>query len=193
MLTDPVLQWPFTLVFSAVAVYLAFRVLTARGGALLRVSHLLHLAMALVMIAMSWPVWNSLPWRLQLVFFMAATLWFVVLALLRVVRVLPAATGRHRHLWHELCHAVMMGAMTWMVWAMPPGDDSHAHHLDMGHMAGLTEVQRTAGEVLVVALLAALFVELVLLFREKPRSLDPVATVLMLVGMAGMCWVMLTM
>nr|WP_269452110.1 DUF5134 domain-containing protein [Tessaracoccus coleopterorum] len=79
----------------------------------------MHLLMALVMAAMAWHWWRMLPWTAQLVFFAAATLWFIGVAIaLRVGRfereqlVHPA--------WHQVVHAIMMASMTWMVAVMPP-------------------------------------------------------------------------
>lgn len=96
-----------------------------------RISWLAHAVMSAGMIAMAWPIGMSLPVSPQLVLFALITLWFLGLAV-RGHR--PCiGHGARRRLPH-MHHAAMMGAMVWMLAAMPlamsagGGSGGHHHH-----------------------------------------------------------------
>lgn len=207
MITSPLLQWLFTALFVAVAGYFAWRAAKAATRAVELTEHLLHVAMAVVMAAMVWPWWGSWPWAPQLVFFMGATSWFLLMLLLQVTGAVPP--GRHGTfaVWYQAIHTVMMAAMVWMVAVMPPVDPT-AHAAPGGHgshsgeqaaaMAGMSPFAFWSGTVLTVLMFAAALVEGVALMRrttEEPSEHHPHveagAVVAMLLGMGGLCVAML--
>lgn len=195
MLTDPVLQWALTLVFSATAVYAVLRLLRD-GKPILIVGNALHLVMSLVMIAMCWPWWTIIPAFPQLLVFGAGTVWFVTIAVAQGRRrISRAAVGGHSA-WHQVAHAVMMLAMVWMVLAMPSGTDSttHAHH-----HSGLEPWAALTGVAITSALVTSgviFLVELLRCVRGRTGWLghtgDVASGTLMSFGMAAMCWPMIT-
>lgn len=188
MITNPVWQWAFTAVFAAVAARLAYRLVRNRHRPIMVIGDGLHVVMALVMIAMAWPWWAALPWAAQLVGFALATAWFLAVWLGQVLgRFEPAQLDCHPA-WHQLVHALMMGAMTWMVASMPPA----ASHEHAGHV--LSTGMLAAGFVCVALLLvsAALMVIDAATHRHgRDHLVDTVAMVAMLTGMAAMCALML--
>lgn len=196
MITHPVLQWVFTIGFACIALYLLWRMVSEFKHPTQALGHGLHVLMALDMIAMAWPWWELIPWWPQLILFGAATLWFLIMAVLRARRVVPKGAVVGHSAWHQVVHALMMGAMVWMVAVMAPGEGlGHAHH-DHGPMSDLEAV---SGLVLVVFMVVALLLELVdatklLAKRVKgcwPHVVEHVVMAAMLLGMAGMCWLML--
>lgn len=195
MLSDPVLQWALTLAFSATAAYAAARLILDRKP-LLTVAHAVHLAMSLAMIAMCWPWGMAIPALPQFLVFAGGTAWFVAMGALQAQRRVPrAALGGHSA-WHQVAHAAMMLAMVWMFLAMPSGSDAgmNAHHhgrLDPG--AALTGVAVTASLVISGVIF---LVETVRCLRGpttwRGHTGDVVSGTLMSLGMAAMCWAMIT-
>ncbi|MFF3786941.1 DUF5134 domain-containing protein [Streptomyces sp. NPDC001933] len=112
------LRWILTLLFCALAAYGLWRALAARSHPwTARLAHALHAVMALAMFAMSWSWGMDLPGTPQVIFFSAVAVWFVLAAL-----ALPnGPEPRVRALASSLPHAVMTGAMAWMVAAMSSG------------------------------------------------------------------------
>ncbi|WP_331740246.1 DUF5134 domain-containing protein (plasmid) [Streptomyces sp. NBC_01005] len=109
------LRWIMTLLFCALAVYGLWRAGAVRSHPWIAwLAHVLHAVMSLAMFAMSWSWGMDLPGMPQVIFFSAVAVWFVVTAL-----VLPnGPESRVRALAGRLPHAVMTGAMAWMVAAM---------------------------------------------------------------------------
>lgn len=67
------------------------------------IGDVLHLLMALVMAAMAWPWWYSLPWLAQLIIFAFSTLWFSPSALASgSAEFDPEQLGCHPA-WHQRC------------------------------------------------------------------------------------------
>ncbi|MFV0535105.1 MAG: DUF5134 domain-containing protein [Cumulibacter sp.] len=195
MLTDPVLQWALTLVFSATAVYAVLQLLRDCKP-ILFVGNALHLVMSVVMVAMCWPWWTVLPALPQTLLFSAGAVWFGAIALLQTRRrITRAAVGGHSA-WHQVAHAVMMLAMVWMLLAMPSGADAatHAHHHGgLEPWAALTGVAITAA----LATSGVIFlVEFIRCVRGRTTWLghtgDVASGALMSFGMAAMCWPMIT-
>ncbi|WP_406144248.1 DUF5134 domain-containing protein [Streptomyces sp. NBC_01012] len=120
------LRWILTLLFCALAAYGLWRAFAARSHPwTARLAHGLHAVMALAMFAMAWPWGMDLPGTPQVLFFSAVAAWFVLAAL-----ALPSGPdSRGRVLASALPHAVMTGAMAWMVAAMASG-------MSMGAMGG---------------------------------------------------------
>ncbi|MGO2141196.1 MAG: DUF5134 domain-containing protein [Leucobacter sp.] len=195
MLSDPVLQWALTLIFSATAMNTTVRLFADRK-LLLIVGNALHLAMSIVMVAMCWPWWSLLPAVPQTLFFSAGTVWFGAIAILQVRRRITRATAGRHSAWHQVAHAVMMLAMVWMILAMPSGLDAttHAHHHGgLEPWAALTGVAITAA----LAISGVIFlVELIRCLRGRTTWLghtgDVASGMLMSFGMAAMCWPMIT-
>ena len=194
MLSDPVLQWGLTLTFSATAAYAAPRLILGRKP-LVTVGDGLHLAMSLVMIAMCWSWWAALPVPPQLVIFAAGTVWFVTVAALQSWRRITRASVGGHSAWHQVAHAVMMLAMVWMLLAMPSGAEpsTQTHHGSLGLWPALTGVVITAS----LATAGVVFlVEFVRCLRGRTMWLghtgDVASGTLMSLGMAAMCWPMIT-
>lgn len=196
MITHPIQLWIFTIAFICIALYLLARLVSERRNPGQAVSHGLHALMALDMVAMAWPWWEVIPWWPQLILFSVATGWFLVMALLRARRIVPRDAVVGHTAWHQLVHALMMGAMVWMVAVMAPGQGAgHAHH-DHGEMSGAAAA---AGLVLVVLLLVAVLLEIwnagTLMRKRENESraqvLERAVMAVMLAGMAWMCWLML--
>jgi hypothetical protein len=105
-----------TVLFAVVAAFSLYRAIRpgpADHAPADRLSHALHAAMGLAMLAMTWPWGMRLPAAPQVLLFTLATLWFLLIALLPTGKL----TGGHPRL-HSILHAVMMGAMAWMIAAM---------------------------------------------------------------------------
>lgn len=145
------LRWILTLLFCALAAYGLWRAFAARSHPwTVRLAHGLHAVMALAMFAMAWSWGMDLPGTPQVVFFSATAVWFVLAAL-----ALPSGPEpRLRTLAGMLPHAVMTGAMAWMVAAMSSGMSMGA--LVTEAQAGKARAQRLADTV------AGVFVPVVL-------------------------------
>lgn len=194
MITDPVLQWALTLAFIATGVYAGIRVLVDRRAVMI-VGNVLHLAMSLAMIAMSWPWWSALPTVPQLIVFAGGVAWFTLMLLLQLTGRVPTATLSGHSAWHQPAHAVMMLAMVWMILVMPSGNAAagHAHH-----HGGLDLWASLSGVVVTAALLtsgAVFVVELLTSPRDRRSWLghtgDVASGAVMSAGMAAMCWPMI--
>lgn len=149
MVSGVAAQWTFTVLFAVLAAHSASLARASRPHTVAVTNHVLHIVMSLVMVAMAWPWWDRLPWLAQLLFFALATAWFLVLAARRAT---PSPSRSAAATWHLLAHALMMGAMVWMVAVMAPdgslaadpGAASHAHHA-LSAMGALSGVVVTAG------------------------------------------------
>ncbi|MGW2094330.1 DUF5134 domain-containing protein [Promicromonospora sukumoe] len=167
MTSDPVVQWATTALFGALAAHSLWRLATTRQP-FDAASHLLHLGMSAVMVAMVWPWWARLPALPQVAFFAlgaavfaGAAGWYGLGALgpgapARGARgrgpttaVRPA--GHHRSARCQVVHAVMMLAMVWALAVMAgpaghgagrtfAGEAGTAAHGGGGHGAGGQEV-----------------------------------------------------
>jgi hypothetical protein len=116
------LRWILTVLFVLVAGYALLRAVRAAVWED-RVTHLLHAVMGVAMALMAWPWGARQPAAPQAVFFGLAAAWFVALAALPGPAAWRSAAhgGTVSRRWgHALPHAVMMGAMAWMLEAMPP-------------------------------------------------------------------------
>ncbi|MFK4546430.1 hypothetical protein RKD29_006026 [Streptomyces tendae] len=121
------LRWILTLMFAAPVLYGLWRLVLPAAGLTGRVGHVLHAAMGVLMIAMAWPWGMDLAVAPQVVLFTAGAVWFVGASLIR-----PGGRSRTGAVVAAWPHALMMGAMAWMVEAMAtPG--STAGHGGGGH------------------------------------------------------------
>ncbi|AFM16669.1 hypothetical protein Mycch_1883 [Mycolicibacterium chubuense NBB4] len=142
MIADLLLRWIVTALFVISAVECGFAIAIGRRPWAHTVGRLLHLVMAIAMAVMAWPRGAELPTAGPMWFFLAATLWFVGMALVE---------SGHRGA--DAYHAAMMLAMSWMYLAMsgsllPVPADGHSggggghagHHTSaMPGMPGMAE------------------------------------------------------
>jgi len=98
------------LVFAAMALFYGFRLVTSRTGCH-RVSQALRVAMCVAMVVMLGPWTMALPTQFGVSLFLAATFWFVYLALF------GGPGGGHPHPWFDM---TKMLAMAWMYVTMSP-------------------------------------------------------------------------
>lgn len=196
MLTEPLGQWSFTVVFALLSLFAAWRAVVDRRRVLPFVGHVLHLVMAVAMVAMAWPWWSAVPVAPQVVVFGSAALWFTGVGVAQVNGRLPRQTLGGHAPWHQFAHAVMMAAMVWMLvvmGAMPtPAGAGHAHGT-MGTAAVLTGVAATAGLVVATVVLAvdAAQADSHQRARRGGARSETVAGAWMSGAMASMCWVMI--
>lgn len=199
MITDPVAQWLFTILFVAIAVYLTPQLRIVRRRPLEAIGVAFHIVMSLDMFAMAWPWWSSIPALPELLFFVVASLWYVAIFAGQLLRRIPAASVGGHGPWLQINHLIMMLAMVWMVVAMWPDDGAHhtAGHHD--HAAGMSTAMNLTGAATIAALIMAGAVLLALQLqrrhaprsaRENPRYLH-LAEAAMCLGMAAMAWTMI--
>ncbi len=126
VILDVSLRWVVTALFVISAAECLYTLLIGRRTWTQVVSQGLHVLMAVAMIVMAWPAGAALPTTGPMLVFLAATLWFILIAL---------AQAGHRGV--NVYHAAMMLAMAWM-YAEMSGDLSPApsEGLDQGASAG---------------------------------------------------------
>lgn len=110
MIQDLLLRWVVTVLFALSAAESVYAMATGRRVWTHIVGHSLHFAMAVAMVVMAWPRGAALPTSGPMIFFLLATVWFVVVTLVQ--------TG-HRGI--NAYHAAMMLAMAWMYAVMGGG------------------------------------------------------------------------
>ena len=81
MIQDLVLRWIVTTLFVVSAVESLYAIATGRRVWTHVIAQLLHVAMAVAMVAMAWPWGAALPTAGPMVFFLLATVWFVIVTL----------------------------------------------------------------------------------------------------------------
>lgn len=134
MIDDLPLRWVVTglFLFSAVG----FALVTDRRSWTSVISHALHVTMAIAMAAMAWPEALGLPPTPAEAFFLAAALWFLIVA------VLPARMiGARLALGY---HALKMVAMAWMYAAM--GGHLTPERPSMPGMPAMPEMQAASAD-----------------------------------------------
>ncbi|MGW3240171.1 DUF5134 domain-containing protein [Streptomyces olivaceus] len=122
------LRWILTLMFAAPALHGLWRLVQPTTDLTGRVGHVLHAAMGVLMIAMAWPWGMGLAVAPQVVLFTAGALWFLAASLLR-----PGERPRAGAVNAAWPHALMMGAMAWMVAAMGSSGAMAGHGGGTGH------------------------------------------------------------
>lgn len=105
MIQDLTLLWIVTLLFVLSAAECVFAIAVGHRRWPSVVSYSLHAIMAVAMAVMAWPRGAALPTIPPMIFFLLATLWFVVIAG-------TASAAGHRIA--TIYHALMMLAMAWM-------------------------------------------------------------------------------
>lgn len=116
------LRWVLSLMFAVPVLYGVWRIALPGTRMTERVDHALHASMGVLMIAMAWPWGMDVPSAPQVVLFSAGALWFVMTALFRAG---DRSWGKAELA--ALPHVVMMGAMAWMVAAMPSSGGVSGH------------------------------------------------------------------
>ncbi|MFE7507843.1 DUF5134 domain-containing protein [Promicromonospora sp. NPDC057488] len=206
MTSDPAVQWATTALFGALTAYSLWRLVTARR-LLAGTSHLFHLGMNLVMVAMVWPWWARLPTLPQVAFFAVGAAFFAAAAGWFALD--GRRAGHHRSARCQATNAVTMLAMVWMLAVMTRHADgvgagaarvaAGAGHSAHAAAAVSSDPQTVVGgAVLVVALAAGgvlYLLDLVRYRRERGAlgrtGADLLAGGLMSLGMAAACGVML--
>lgn len=118
MVEDALARGLLTAVFALTAAWFAGH--GVRGGSWAdRVCDTFHVLMSLSMVAMAWPWGTAVPVLPQVLLFAAASVWFVLMAVLPPDR--PPRNREHtdRGAWLPWLHVVMMVSMVWMLLAMP--------------------------------------------------------------------------
>ncbi|GAA1210298.1 DUF5134 domain-containing protein [Prauserella alba] len=131
MIDAPVLRWLLTSVFAATALWYGTVMVLPRVRAAVRVDSAWHMLMGAAMVVMAWPWGMGVATTPQTVLFAVAGVWFVGRIAFGPVHhhgdtlVASRAAGVH--------HAVMMGAMAWMVASMPSLMGGHGSQQGGGH------------------------------------------------------------
>lgn len=110
MIQDLLLRWVVTALFVISAAECAYALVAHRRMSTHIVGHTLHLVMAVAMAVMAWPWGLAVPNTPSMLFFLAATVWFVIMTL---------AQSGHRLV--NAYHAAMMLGMAWMYAVMGGG------------------------------------------------------------------------
>ncbi|MFE1934561.1 DUF5134 domain-containing protein [Streptomyces sp. NPDC059474] len=174
------LRWILTLLFAVSVLYGVWRAVLPVTRHTEQVDHVLHAAMGVLMAAMAWPWGMDLSAPPQIVLFSAGALWFVAAASFRT-----GGRSRGRAVLAIWPHAVMMGAMAWMVAAMDSSGsmvgDGEGHGVHAGHMSGgsglaamsLTGAGPRAVAGFLAAVLAVIGVAWLARALDQARALDP--------------------
>jgi hypothetical protein len=106
LIESSLLRWIVTVLFGASVVGYAYVLVAHHAQWICTISHLLHLVMAVAMMAMVWPVGMGVATIAPMAFFLAAAVWFSVVA----CRVSSDLADRVANGYN----AVMMTVMVWM-------------------------------------------------------------------------------
>ncbi|WP_078324930.1 DUF5134 domain-containing protein [Mycobacteroides salmoniphilum] len=124
MITDLALRWIVSALFVFSALECGAELVRGRHTATIAISNTLHVAMAVTMITMAWPLGMHLPNRSLMTFFSFAAVWFLAMMLTTALTYSERGVVGY--------HAVMMTAMAWMCGAMSgsfqpaqPANDQH--------------------------------------------------------------------
>jgi hypothetical protein len=110
MIQDLFLRWIVTTLFVLSAAESLYAIATGRRVWTHVVAQFLHVVMAVAMVAMAWPWGADVPTTGPMVYFLLATVWFVIVTMVE---------SGHRGI--NAYHAVMMLAMAWMYAVMSGG------------------------------------------------------------------------
>lgn len=121
MIDDLALRWTVTVLFGASIAGQVYALVAQRGQWIGTVERLLHLVMSAAMLVMAWPAGMELPTVGPMVFFLAAAVWFVLVA----AHVFSGTADRLTNGYH----AIMMAAVAWLYAVMTGGLPGQPGHL----------------------------------------------------------------
>lgn len=173
----PILAWVTTAICGPIAVVTGARLASSRGPADL-MDRVLHLVMALGMLAMFWPVGTGNWTGICLTVFGAGTIWYAI-------RALRSSGGRAVRL---STHCLLMMAMVWMSVAATSHPSGHHHVVPLWTaLAGLPLV---AG---IIACGVVITADALRSWRMDTAGarVDHGADAAMCAGMVIVCWPML--
>nr|VTP04505.1 hypothetical protein BIN_B_05568 [Mycobacterium riyadhense] len=113
MIGDLALRWTVTVLFGASFAWHLYGLVAQRDRWICTIERLLHIVMCAAMVVMAWPAGMRLPTVGPMVFFLAAAVWFVLLA----AHLFSGADGRLANGYH----ATMMAAVAWLYAVMTGG------------------------------------------------------------------------
>lgn len=113
MIDDLALRWTVTVLFGASIAGQVYVLVAQRGQWIGTVERLLNLVMSAAMLVMAWPAGMELPTVGPMVFFLAAAVWFVLVA----AHVFSGTADRLTNGYH----AIMMAAVAWLYAVMTGG------------------------------------------------------------------------
>jgi hypothetical protein len=120
LIGDLALRWTVTVLFGASFAGHLYGLVAQRERWVCTIERLLHIVMCAAMVVMAWPVGMKLPTLGPMVFFLAAAVWFVLVA----AHVFSGDDGRLTNGYH----AVMMAAVAWLYSVMSGGPlDGRTH------------------------------------------------------------------
>lgn len=110
---DLALRWAVTVFFGAGFAGHLYGLVAQRERWISTIERLLHIVMCAAMVVMAWPVGMELPTHEPMVFFLAAAVWFVLVA----AHLFSGDDGRAANGYH----ATMMAAVAWLYAVMAGG------------------------------------------------------------------------
>lgn len=113
MIADLALRWTVTVLFGAPFVGHLYGLAAQREHWICTIERLVHIVMCAAMVVMTWPVGMKLPTLGPMAFFLAAAVWFALVA----AHVFSADAHRLTNGYH----AIMMAAVAWLYAVMSGG------------------------------------------------------------------------
>lgn len=113
MIGDLALRWAVTVLFGASFAGHLYGLTAQRERWICRIERLLHIVMCAAMIVMAWPVGMKLPTLWPIAFFLAAAVWFALVA--------THVLAGNAHRLTNGYHAIMMVAVAWLYAVMSGG------------------------------------------------------------------------
>ena len=133
MIGDLALRWTVTVLFGASFAWHLHGLVAQRERWICTIERLLHIVMCAAMVVMAWPVGMKLPTLGPMIFFLAAAVWFVLVA----AHVFSGDDGRLTNGYH----AIMMAAVAWLYAVMTGGPLGRLGHPPGHTMASSPDMQ----------------------------------------------------
>jgi hypothetical protein len=127
-----VLSWTVTVLFGASLAGHVYILVAQHGPWICAVERLLHSVMCAAMVVMAWPIGMELPALGSIIFFLAAAVWFLLVA----GHVFSSTAERLTNGYH----AIMMAAVAWLYAVMAgglPGQPGHSSDHTMSGSPGM--------------------------------------------------------
>jgi hypothetical protein len=138
LIGDLALRWAVTVLFGASMAGQLYVLAAQRERWICTVERLLHFVMSAAMLVMAWPVGMKVPTLGPIIFFLAAAVWFLLVA----AHVFSGAAGRFTNGYH----AIMMAAVAWLYAAMSGGLPGQLSHLPDHNMSTSPGMDMSAPE-----------------------------------------------